>query len=84
MDRSSSSTYAHDKAPRFLGFGIGASDRAIRMAKPHTRPTMRKDLMQDRRDGNHRALGRQPEAAQGLEMFDRPIGPSGFAALPKR
>jgi hypothetical protein len=30
------------------------------------------DLVQQRRHGDHCALGRQPEAAQGLEMLDRP------------
>jgi len=43
---------------------------------------VRDDLVQKRRDGNHRALGLEPEAAQGLEVFDRPRGtPSDAAAL---
>jgi hypothetical protein len=33
---------------------------------------MRNDLMQQGRDRDHRALGLEPEAAQSLEMFDRP------------
>ncbi len=38
--------------------------------------------MQKRRDGNHRALGLEPEATQGLEVFDRPRRtPSDAAAL---
>jgi hypothetical protein len=33
---------------------------------------MRNDLMQQGRDSDHCALGLEPEAAQGLEMLDRP------------
>src|ERR1700730_17260282 len=36
---------------------------------------MRNDLMQEGRDGNHRALGLEPEAAQRLQMLDRPHRP---------
>jgi hypothetical protein len=44
-------------------------------------PAMRNDLVKKGHDGDHRALGRKPEAAQGLEMFDRAHSvPSGDAA----
>src|ERR1700730_18299159 len=33
---------------------------------------MRNDLMQQGRDGDHRALGLEPETARGLQVLDRP------------
>jgi hypothetical protein len=60
------------KRGRFRMLGPATRDRAIGRLKSHPRPSIRNNLVQQRRHGDHRALGRQPEAAQGLEMLDRP------------
>jgi hypothetical protein len=48
------------------------SYRGIGRDKADTHRAVRNDLMQQRHDRDHRALGRQPEAAQGFEMLDHP------------
>src|SRR5437879_586937 len=53
-------------------FGIAAAHRGIGVEKTHASPTMRNDCVQQGRHCDHRALGLEPEAAQGLEMLDRP------------
>ena len=40
--------------------------------------------MQQGRDSDHRALGLEPEAAQGLEMLDRPHRSLPLAVQPKQ
>jgi hypothetical protein len=52
-------------------FRVTVAQRSVGLDEGHPRPAMRDDLMQQRRDRDHRALGRKPKAAQGLEVLDR-------------
>src|ERR1700730_12009053 len=53
-------------------FRVGAGYRGIGRNKSQARLAMRNDHVQQGRDGDDRARGREPEAAQGLQVFDRP------------
>jgi hypothetical protein len=61
---------------RFRISAVTIAHRTIGFEQIGAGPAMRNDLAKKGRDRDHRALGLEPEAAQGLEMLDCPIGPS--------
>src|ERR1700730_3189204 len=69
--RKSPETLAEDCHCLWM-FAETAIGGGIPLQQHDTRPAMRNDLVQQGRDGDHRALGLEPEAAQGLQMLGRP------------
>jgi hypothetical protein len=53
-------------------FGVCRTHRGIGFEENSTDRSVRDDLVQQRRDGNHRALGGKPETAQSFQMLERP------------